>query len=145
MTFLSNIVSECSVGLDLSESAVKAAQERASSMHLSEVKFIAGNFFEFEGRFDIIYDYTFLCALPHHYRKPWAQKMSELLSEEGELITLIFPICPGMEGGPPYELSVDIMKELLLPFFDLTHLEAPKESFKGREGQEMVGRWKLKK
>ena len=57
---------------------------------------MCGDFFEFsptEGRFDVVFDYTFLCAMPPSLREKWAQKMSKLVkTNTGRLVTLIFPI-----------------------------------------------------
>ncbi|MEM1007385.1 MAG: methyltransferase, partial [Myxococcota bacterium] len=41
--------------------------------------------------YELIWDYTFLCAIPPSMRDEWAQQMKQLLAPQGELITLIFP------------------------------------------------------
>ena len=54
-------------------------------------------------------------------RARWAAKWAELLADDGELVTLIFPVKPGgadpadtpLEGpggGPPYEMSPRLVK-----------------------------------
>jgi len=142
------------LGLDISQTAVKAAEEyNESEMKRSGVsawkgsaKFSTDDFFTLEGRkFDIIYDYTFLCAIEPSMRKPWVTRMKKLLKPGGELITLIFPI-ESREGGPPYAMSIDLVKNLLEPEgFVCEYLEpVPEEkSHKGRGGKEALGRWKL--
>jgi len=55
-----------------------------------------------EERFDLIYDYTFFVAIPPSRRNDWGQQMRSLIKPGGYLITLIFPIEPPVETGPPY-------------------------------------------
>ncbi|KAI4942657.1 hypothetical protein J4E91_009826 [Alternaria rosae] len=94
---------------------------------------ICGDFFEdgwladvegWEGDegFDIIYDNTFLCALPPSLRPKWASRMTTLLrrpaanspSTGGVLICLEFPTHkPASSGGPPWSLPPLVHTELL--------------------------------
>ncbi|KAK2591341.1 hypothetical protein QQS21_010966 [Conoideocrella luteorostrata] len=79
------------------------------------VKIIAGDFFardwertlaedEWEG-FDLIYDYTFLCALLPEMRKDWARRMRELVAPSGVLVCLEFPMYKDLKAtGPPWGL-----------------------------------------
>ncbi|CAG8783435.1 3251_t:CDS:2, partial [Acaulospora colombiana] len=69
--------------------------------------FQADDFFSFEvpeGKFQLVYDYTFLCALPPTLRQEWSKRMSEIISAGGILIALMFPISDHTDG-PPYALS----------------------------------------
>ncbi|KAL3469147.1 S-adenosyl-L-methionine-dependent methyltransferase [Aspergillus californicus] len=52
--------------------------------------------------FDVIYDYTFLCALHPTKRPHWASRMAELLKPGGLLICLEFPMYkdPSLPGPP---------------------------------------------
>ncbi|KAJ0036081.1 hypothetical protein Pint_25486 [Pistacia integerrima] len=64
--------------------------------------------------FDLIFDYTFFCAIEPEMRSAWAQKISDFLKPDGELITLMFPISDHV-GGPPYKVSVSDYEEVLYP------------------------------
>lgn len=65
-------------------------------------------------KFDLIFDYTFLCALPRELRPPWAKRMSELLAPNGFLVCLEWPLQKSpKEGGPPHGLSAELYEELL--------------------------------
>lgn len=65
-------------------------------------------------KFDLIFDYTFLCALPRELRPPWAKRMSELLAPDGFLVCLEWPLQKSpKEGGPPHGLSAELYEELL--------------------------------
>ncbi|KAI7083022.1 hypothetical protein KC356_g7909 [Hortaea werneckii] len=66
--------------------------------------------------FDLIYDYTFLCALPPALRPAWSKRMSRLLSPAagGILICLEFPLQkPPSSGGPPHGLTRELYEQLL--------------------------------
>ena len=103
-----------------------------------------------EEKFDFIYDYTFLCALDPSIRLLWSKKMSELVKPGGELLTIIFPISVDKEGGPPFRVSLDIVKDLLVPVgFEQMKLELlPSElCHPGRDGisgpyASGIGRWR---
>ena len=73
--------------------------------------FLHTSFFEL---FDFIYDYTFFCALHPSLHTEWAQQMIKLLKPGGLLCTLIYPIMP-REGGPPFEVSMQLYQAVLLP------------------------------
>lgn len=67
-----------------------------------------------EEKFDLIFDYTFLCALPRELRPTWAKRMSELLAPDGFLVCLEWPLQKSpKEGGPPHGLSAELYEELL--------------------------------
>lgn len=82
-------------------------------------KFIHGDFFkddfkkevvvkegeDWDGKFDLLYDYTFLCALPPSLRPSWSLRYTQLLSPTGHLICVEFPSTkPETSGGPPWAL-----------------------------------------
>lgn len=113
------------LGLEYSETAVTACrkfeEEHGSEyqVHDAEIgegsaQFVVGDFFKedwlagvggLEKKFDIIYDYTFFCALDPSLRPRWAARMSQLLgpSPHSNLICLEFPTYkPLSTGGPPF-------------------------------------------
>ncbi|GJC98138.1 thiopurine S-Methyltransferase [Colletotrichum higginsianum] len=64
--------------------------------------------------FDLIFDYTFLCALPPTARSSWATRMATLLSPRGRLVCLEFPSGkPLSQPGPPWGLTPEIYLALL--------------------------------
>ncbi|KAF2435499.1 S-adenosyl-L-methionine-dependent methyltransferase [Tothia fuscella] len=111
-----------------------------------EVKFLFGDFFQGEwetngagaGDFDIVYDYTFLCALEPSFRPKWSHQMSRLLSPTGKLICLEFPTYKDPStGGPPFALPPQVY-EMLLPY--------PGEALKyGKDGHVVVEERQLNK
>ncbi|KAF2202285.1 S-adenosyl-L-methionine-dependent methyltransferase [Delitschia confertaspora ATCC 74209] len=128
-------------GVEYSEHAVRAAEEWLAGWEKDEkgkefygtrdekvgrgvYKCVYGDFFKngwvetcggSEGGFDLIYDCTFLSALPPSLRPSWAHRMTQLLAPEGHLICLEFPTKkPPKSGGPPWALPPVVYEELLV-------------------------------
>lgn len=141
------------LGLDLSPTGVAAARaylegeigegDERNKCHVEEGDFFKLAVKEEEDQFTFIYDYTFFCAITPDKREAWARQMQALLIPgTGILMTLIFPICE-KEGGPPYRVSLEGMKELLEPLgFVAKTLEMlpPILCHPGRDGT--TGQWK---
>ncbi|KAF2139258.1 uncharacterized protein K452DRAFT_232270, partial [Aplosporella prunicola CBS 121167] len=88
---------------------------------------IQGASFAVAPKFDIIYDYTFLSALPPSLRPLWALRMSQLLSDapDAALICIEFPTYkPPSTGGPPYGLQPTVYEH---------HLSRPGEELEYKE------------
>ncbi|KAJ5264624.1 hypothetical protein N7505_007417 [Penicillium chrysogenum] len=89
----------------------------ASKFERGSVSFIQGDFFQSDctkgEKFDVIYDYTFLCALHPEMRSQWASRMADLLFSGGLLVCLEFPLFKELSRpGPPWPLQ-DIHWNLL--------------------------------
>lgn len=88
-----------------------------------KTEFVVGDFFQDSwlhkvgvgaGEWDVIYDYTFLCALPPAFRTKWAARMKGLLKPGGLLICLEFPLYKDpATGGPPFGLTSEVYRGLL--------------------------------
>ncbi|KAL6863894.1 S-adenosyl-L-methionine-dependent methyltransferase [Trichoderma novae-zelandiae] len=124
------------VGLDCSARALELARENkaeadAGGRYAAEhgedglgsgrVTWVSGDFFGTAweagagaNRFDLIFDYTFLCALNPSERPRWAKRMSQLLSPGGQLICLEFPSGkPLTLQGPPWGVWPEVYEALL--------------------------------
>ncbi|KAK6526375.1 hypothetical protein TWF694_004972 [Orbilia ellipsospora] len=145
-------------GLELSSSGVAEAQKNAEKTypnHRGKYTFITGDFFTKdlensmggeEAKFDIVYDYTFLCALdPSQGLRPkWAARMAELVKPGGRLICLEFPLYKSFDlPGPPWPLRSEIYAELLegVGFVREMHV-TPKRYLEAGEGSDMISVWK---
>lgn len=93
-----------------------ASSDAAPRNGIGKVEIIVGDFFDRlweqntvdDGTtgFDLITALQFLCALPAMLRKDWARRMSELLTPQGVLVCLEFPLYKGAdEPGPPWPLK----------------------------------------
>ena len=106
------------VAVDLSATACEAARRELQSCGAAaagRIEVLCADFFTLEGTYDLIWDCTFLCALDPSVRERWATQSRSLLSERGTLLTCVFPIAENKVGGPPYALSVPLLRGLLEP------------------------------
>ncbi|XP_073000543.1 probable thiol methyltransferase 2 [Typha latifolia] len=133
------------VGLDISESATIKAKEWSSSFpNANCFTFLAVDFFTWNPMelFDLIFDYTFFCAIDPCLRSDWAKKIRDILKPDGELITLIYTITD-QEEGPPYNNTLDDYEEVLKPLgFKVVSIENNELAVGPRKGREILARWK---
>ncbi len=113
--------------IDFSPAAV--AQAKAALGKLGETLFVA-DFFQHEfgaNRFDMIYERTFLCALPPSLREQYADRVAELLRPGGVLAGFFFY---GEEDpdGPPFPLPREKANKLFARSFRLRHSEKVTDS-----------------
>lgn len=156
-------------GLDVSQTAVDACRELdkeqgddATRYPVQDAKvgrgsrhFLAADFFKDDlishtngGNFDIIYDYTFLCAITPELRPQWSKQMSKLSAPDRTLICLEGPLTkPPKTGGPPHGLSSELYLQLFKqPGIDVKYSEdgyvAPDErSLDHSSGLVRVAHW----
>lgn len=133
------------VGIDISEIALnRAVQLFSSSPNANHFIFLKEDFFTWHPTelFDLIFDYTFFCAIEPEMRVAWAEQMSGLLRPDGELITLMFPISDHV-GGPPYKVSISDYEEVLCPMgFEAISIMDNELAVGPRKGKEKIGRWR---
>jgi cyclopropane fatty-acyl-phospholipid synthase-like methyltransferase len=136
------------VGLDLAPTAAARFESLRAERGVprSRARVVTEDFFAFEpdAPFDLVWDYTFLCALDPSVRATWAKKVERLLADDGELVTLIFPAVdePPLGQGPPHPLKPEHVRELLEPRFAAVELRPVARTHPGREGKEWLGRWR---
>ncbi|CAP97658.1 hypothetical protein E8E15_010609 [Penicillium rubens] len=157
-------------GLEYSAAAIEACKKeetdnaswyrvRDQTVGTGKVTWVQGDFFDDAwlqkigvplNGFDIIYDYTFFCALDPSMRPKWALRQTQLLSPSpaGNLICLEFPRHKDPQsGGPPYSSSSEAyMAHLSHPGEEVPYdngvvkhepLRAP-----SKDGLERVAYWK---
>ena len=135
------------IGLDLSPLAVQRFDvlRAEAGVAPASARVVVADFFEYAPPtpFELIWDYTFLCAIEPDRRPEWARQMDRLLAPHGELITLIFPTRPyGDPGGPPFTVDEPEVCELLAPFVQQVAIEPDPRGHPGREGYEILARWR---
>ena len=111
---------------DIAPTAVSSANELVNEAPdlRSRVNVTCRDFFDAKSdaaMFDLVWDCTFLCALPKSAREAWAQRSSALLKRGGTLISCVFPILPPSHpkvlsgSGPPFAVNVALVRGLLEP------------------------------
>lgn len=132
-------------GLDLAPSARDAFVREHPEMH-DQVDYVVGDFFTHEPDelFDLVWDYTFLCALPPDLRRAWSDHTARLLKPGATLATLVFPIfdAPDNYEGPPWPMSLDLVRDLVSNDFSLQDTTTVTRSHPGREDKELLALWR---
>jgi len=80
-------------------------------------------------------------------RSQWGARMNELISPNGYLVTLVFPIDGGRIGGPPYSVSPEVIATVLTEgsrssSWERVYDEIPHVSEAGHEGRERMVVWR---
>lgn len=88
------------------------------------------------GKFDLIIEQTFFCAIDPSLRKKYEEKMHAILNEKGVLAGLLFTSVPN-EEGPPFPGSESEYKSLFGTRFTIRKMEHCRNSIKPREGREL--------
>ncbi|KAL2073648.1 hypothetical protein VTL71DRAFT_10974 [Oculimacula yallundae] len=128
-------------GLEISSKALEEARKVEREMggkgdyvtrervERGDVKWVVGDFFEEGGilgeKFDLIYDYTFLSALPPVMRPAWSKRFVDLLAPGGRVVCVEFPTYkPPSTGGPPWALPPKVyLAHLMRPGEELPYAE----------------------
>ncbi len=100
------------------------------------------DFFELQGRFDLILEQTFFCALNPSLREAYVLKMHQLLKPEGKLVGLLFNI-PLNNDKPPFGGSKEEYVALFEEKFKIETMETAYNSIPQRKGNELF--FQLKK
>lgn len=142
-------------GLELSPTAAQRFEQVRAQEGLtrSQADIVVHDVFDYtpEQPFDIVWDYTFLCAIDPQRRDDWAASMHRLVAPGGQLWTLIFPVDPRDatastrdDPGPPYRLHPEVVRALLRDLFEEISMEQVERSHAGREGKEWLAVWERK-
>ena len=129
--------------VDISPTALLRAQVTAFERKITNLAAYRRDFFSLldtsyhQQSYDLIWEYTFYCAIEPGERAAYARTVAGLLKPGGLLAALFFPLASD-KPGPPYPVSRAEIEELFGPFFRMDFSE-PKRSVKPREGREVLG------
>ena len=107
-----------------------------------QVKIISGDFFTHVGKYDLILEQTFFCAIDPSLRPNYVQKMTELLKPSGTLAGLLFGI--QFPKNPPFGGSKEEYEGLFSEKFSIKVLELCYNSVITRAGNELFFKFCLK-
>ncbi|RZA06500.1 MAG: methyltransferase domain-containing protein [Proteobacteria bacterium] len=128
--------------VDFAPSALNAVLE-ASSRAKVAVQVYRQDFFALpklaalQQSFDLLWEYTFYCAIDLKLRGEYAKAAHALLKPGGIFVGLFFPL-DFKQAGPPFEVSRAEIEKNFAPYFEL-HFEEPGMSVKPRAGKEILG------
>lgn len=110
------------------------------SLHLkypnqNNIRFIATDFFNWEGQYDLILEQTFFCALNPVLRSKYVKHMASLLKPNGKLVGLLFN--RAFEGGPPFGGDLESYHQLFEACFNFETIAACHNSVAPRANTEL--------
>lgn len=106
------------------------------------IKIILGDFFLHNGKYDLIIEQTFFCALSPQLRKNYVLKMHQYLSDQGVLAGLLFNRI--FETGPPFGGNKEEYRELFKNYFEFLNFDQCYNSFGPRADSELFFEFKKK-
>ncbi len=133
------------IGVDLAPSAIASATSLANATG-STAQFLQRDIFdlpaEFPNYFDYIVEHTCFCAISPEQRTAYVQLVRSLLKPKGELIGLFFT--HNRPGGPPFGITPAEIRHYFETDFEILSLEPVTNSIPKRQGEEHLGRFRLK-
>ena len=129
--------------ITLLDIAPKACELISKKFSHHEVEVICEDFFEHKGKYDVIIEQTFFCALNVNLRKKYVEKMHDLLNENGKIIGVLFNKDFG-NPFPPFGGSVEEYRNIFQNNFELKTLETCYNSIKPRQNSEVFINFKKK-
>lgn len=120
--------------LDIAPKAVELLQEKFKKQ--SEIKIVCDDFFKHSGQYDIIVEQTFFCAIDPQLRSSYAKKTSELLTENGEIVGLLFNK-EFSNQEPPFGGTKEEYISIFKKHFEIISMENCQDSIPERQGNEL--------
>ncbi|MBI2729847.1 MAG: methyltransferase [Sphingobacteriales bacterium] len=121
--------------IDLSPVLTKKLEDKFNTYNHKQLTIITGNFFDLKGKFDLVLEQTFFCALNPSLRKAYVDKMYDLLKPGGKIAGVLFD--HEFEGGPPFSGNKNEYEELFTDKFIIKTMEPCYNSIEPRKGTEL--------
>ncbi|POY35562.1 SAM-dependent methyltransferase [Solitalea longa] len=122
--------------IDISTTLTDQLKSKLTHWLDNGLNIITGDFFELSGKYDIILEQTFFCALNPSLRAKYAEKTQHLLTPGGKLVGVLFNRNFD-QPGPPFGGTKEEYKILFHPFFELNNTTECYNSVKPRAGSEL--------
>lgn len=124
--------------VDISEEPIKNLQKRLDNYDGKEIEILLQDFFTFmpDGKFDLVIEQTFFCAIDRSLREEYVQHMHEIIAPGGKLVGVLFKT-EFENPGPPFGGSKDEYQYLFSELFEIKKLEDCYNSLQKRAGNEL--------
>ena len=115
----------------------KVVTERLKDKYKNEsISIIKENFFDLQGKYDLILEQTFFCALDPSLREKYVEKCYNLLNDGGKIAGVLFnkkfaPV------EPPFIATDEEYRKLFEPYFTFLKFESCYNSIEPRMGYEL--------
>ena len=124
--------------IDIAPTLVENLQQKFKDN--TNIKIVLGDFFAYNGNYDIIIEQTFFCALPPSMRQQYVNKMHQLLNDNGLLVGLLFNRT--FDAGPPFGGSKTEYEMLFNHAFHINKIENCQTSVTPRSNTELFFEFK---
>lgn len=121
--------------VDISPEVVNRLAEKLHAFNGRQLKLVCADFFEMEGKFDLILEQTFFCALDPVLRVAYASKMADLLNPSRKLVGVLFN--RDFDGGPPFGGKKEDYETLFSKHFHIITMDNCYNSIEPRKGNEV--------
>jgi SAM-dependent methyltransferase len=119
--------------VDISETLINNLQQKYAN---TTIKVLHKDIFELKGKFDLIIEQTLFCAIDPSLRKQFVATMSDLLSEKGKLVGLLFNRLFENQG-PPFGGDKDEYQKLFSSYFIIKTMDSCYNSVDSRSNTEL--------
>tara|TARA_B100000029_G_C17214132_1_gene829227 strand:- start:97 stop:696 length:600 start_codon:yes stop_codon:yes gene_type:complete len=128
--------------IDFAPSAIKSLK-KMERIEKVNINILQKDIFEiipkFIDTFDYVIEQTCFCAIHPNRRKDYRDLVQGILKQNGQLIGLWFPLDKKIsEGGPPYGVSINEIKNLFNPNWEIMKEEFSNDSVSSRVGREKL-------
>ena len=120
--------------IDIAANPVKKLQAQFLN---EEVTVIHGDFFAHRGKYDLILEQTFFCALDPVLRGAYVQKCYDLLKPTGCIRGVLFNVVFDKQG-PPFGGSAEEYQSIFSKYFKFNQFEVCTHSVEKRQGNELL-------
>lgn len=120
--------------IDYSETALSQFSLRVPDF--PKTNLICGDFFNHHLKYDLILEQTFFCAINPKLRSNYAQHCSELLTNKGKLVGLLFDDKLNNDK-PPFGGNKEEYLGYFSPYFDINIMDKAYNSILPRDGREL--------
>ena len=120
--------------VDYATTPLENIKKRIPELDKSQI--INADFFELEGKYDLIIEQTFFCALNTDLRQAYVQKMKALLNPNGKIAGLLFQF-PLTSEGPPFGGYIKEYVSLFQNDFNIITLKTAHNSIAPRANKEL--------
>jgi methyl halide transferase len=132
--------------MDISTIPLQSFKER--NPYFPKEQIIKANFFEHNGKYDLIIEQTFFCSFEptKENRNNYAKQIAALLNPNGKLVGVWFdiPLVEGNMDKRPFGGTKGDYESYLSKYFDVKTFEKCYNSIEPRAGQELFGIFKKK-
>jgi len=116
----------------------QAALEKLTQYHpfFPKSNLLQDDFFEHQGRYDLLVEQTFFSSIPRERRNAYAAKAHSLLRTGGKLVGLLFNH-EFQADSPPFGGSAEEYESIFKPYFHFISFNICHNSIKPRKGREL--------